>query len=483
MKRSDYLTIEETASKLGRPASWVKEQICEGKFGASLAGRQWLIPSHEVDKLLPDNPLSNQPSRIVHNFQPDRPSRKAYNARNGEKASRPNSRNEATKRSTKPPPSAKDSPAKKWKDGRPTLTQKIKELDRKFERQSTELKAAMLEYRVAVESGKKAKPPRNLLRQWKSAKAELKHLVGKASSKGLVLPSGMHIYKVLAQEAESAKKTAVGAKVPRSKPATKAAGIGGYYGGPRRMNSQETQKLPAHVEARLMILRTKQRAAAHDMRDRGKSKAARDAAELNWARARQEAEKLEHQGMRSTPPAPASPGANVTPRPVVGTVRKTKKSYPEQIGRTPASGAANDTTPKPTYTLPLGNPASGIMLVVEQPCGVRVLEALTRSLRAVSLPNAYVTCTSTGLLKKELLRTEPHSLIAIGAGAARDIDAAGYPQTLETFSAAEPGLWFSWTKSTSGLLLPSLGPALDNDAAKRSFWRSFISLKVLAPTQ
>jgi hypothetical protein len=98
---------------------------------------------------------------------------------------------------------------------------------------------------------------------------------------------------------ETVKKSAVGSKLTQAKPATTVAGIGGYYGGPSRMNSQETQKLPAHVEARLMILRSKQRAAAHDMRDRGKSKAARDAAELDWARARQEAEKLERHAAQS----------------------------------------------------------------------------------------------------------------------------------------------------------------------------------------
>ena len=114
----------------------------------------------------------------------------------------------------------------------------------------------------------------------------------KAASKGLVLPSDLHVYKVLAQGAETVKKSAGGTKLTRAKAVTTVVGIGGYYGGPSRMNSQETQKLPAHVEARLMILRTKQRAAAHDMRDRGKSKAARDAAELDWARYRQEAKKL-----------------------------------------------------------------------------------------------------------------------------------------------------------------------------------------------
>ena len=73
---------------------------------------------------------------------------------------RPNPRSEATERSRKPLPAAKNSREKKRKGSRPTLTQKIKELERKFDQQSTELKTAMLEYRVAVESGKKAEPPR-----------------------------------------------------------------------------------------------------------------------------------------------------------------------------------------------------------------------------------------------------------------------------------------------------------------------------------
>jgi hypothetical protein len=179
--------------------------------------------------MLADNSLAHQPSNVVHNFLPDRPSRKSYNSRNDEKPSRPNSRRETTERSRKTPPSAKNSRAKKRRGSRPTLTQKIKELDRKFDQQSTELKTAMLEYRVAMESGKKTKPPRNLLRQWKSAKAELKYLVAKATSKGLVLPSDLHINKVLAQEAETVNRSVDGTKPTRAKPAATVAGISGYY--------------------------------------------------------------------------------------------------------------------------------------------------------------------------------------------------------------------------------------------------------------
>ncbi|HEX2740011.1 MAG TPA: hypothetical protein VHM69_06160 [Rubrobacter sp.] len=136
------------------------------------------------------------------------------------------------------------------------------------------------------------------------------------------------------------------------------------------------------------------------------------------------------------------------------------------------------------HPAPLGDPTSGVVLVVEQPVGPRALEALERSLHAVGLPDAYVTYESTGLLAEEMQATEPHALIAIGAGAARDIDAIDYPLVRNPFSEAEPGIWFAWTKGTAGLVLPALAPALDDDATKRRFWRAFLTLRDLAsPTR
>jgi hypothetical protein len=163
-------------------------------------------------------------------------------------------------------------------------------------------------------------------------------------------------------------------------------------------------------------------------------------------------------------------------------------------GRTPRD-AAGDYREKTAYEVsrlssrikegghpaPLGVPTSGIVLVVEQPVGPRALEALKLSLQAVGLPEAYVTYESTGLLAQEIQAIEPRALIAIGVGAARDIDALDYPLTRHPFSEAEPGIWFPWTKGTAGLILPSLAPALDDDAAKRRFWRVFLTLRDLAP--
>jgi hypothetical protein len=132
------------------------------------------------------------------------------------------------------------------------------------------------------------------------------------------------------------------------------------------------------------------------------------------------------------------------------------------------------------YPAPLGDPTSGVVLVLEKPFGPRTLEALELSLQALRLEQAYVTYESTGLLAQEIQSTEPIVLVAIGAGAARDIDAIDYPLVRQPFSDAEPGVWFPWTKGTKGLLTPALAPALDDNAAKQRFWSAFLSLQIPA---
>jgi hypothetical protein len=119
------------------------------------------------------------------------------------------------------------------------------------------------------------------------------------------------------------------------------------------------------------------------------------------------------------------------------------------------------------------------VLVLEQPVGPRVLTALKRSLQAVGLPEAYLTYESTGLLALELHATGPQALVAIGTGAAHDIDALDFLLARQPFSDAEPGIWFPWTKGTAGLVLPAIVPALDDDGAKRRFWRAFLTLRDL----
>lgn len=134
------------------------------------------------------------------------------------------------------------------------------------------------------------------------------------------------------------------------------------------------------------------------------------------------------------------------------------------------------------HPLPAGDPSSGVVLVVEQPVGPRVLRALERSLDTVGLAETYVTYASTGTLTEEILATEPHALVAVGPAAAREIDALDHPLAQNSFSEAQTGAWFTWTKGTAGLALPPLASALDDDAAKRRFWRAFLRLRELAPT-
>lgn len=129
------------------------------------------------------------------------------------------------------------------------------------------------------------------------------------------------------------------------------------------------------------------------------------------------------------------------------------------------------------HPAPLGDPASGLVVVVDQPVGPRLVEALQRSLEAVKLPDSYVTWSSTGLLLEEILCLQPSVLVSIGPGSGQDIDALNYPLSQNSFSEATPGVWFPWTKSVSGLSLPGLAPALEDDAAKKTFWRAFLALQ------
>lgn len=133
------------------------------------------------------------------------------------------------------------------------------------------------------------------------------------------------------------------------------------------------------------------------------------------------------------------------------------------------------------YPAPFGDPTTGIVLVVEQPVGPRVLDALRASLLAVGLPDVYVTYASTGLLIEEILVTEPQLLVAVGPGAARDLDDLGYPLARLSFTEAGEGTPFAWTRGAIGLRLPPLVPALDHEESKRRFWRCFLVLKDLAP--
>ncbi len=137
---------------------------------------------------------------------------------------------------------------------------------------------------------------------------------------------------------------------------------------------------------------------------------------------------------------------------------------------------------KTGHPKPLGDPSSGILLVIEQPIGPRVLGAVAKSLEAVRLPEAYVTWSATGLLHKEILAVQPTILVSVGHEAARDIDALAYPLSRRLFSEATQGDWFSWTRGTSGLLLPALAPALDSEKAKKHFWRHFLALRNLPVT-
>lgn len=108
------------------------------------------------------------------------------------------------------------------------------------------------------------------------------------------------------------------------------------------------------------------------------------------------------------------------------------------------------------------------------------MEAVRRSLESVNLTGAYVTWSPAELLAEELLAANPSILVAAGPRAAREIDSIGYPLVRKPFSEATEGTLFSWTGGVTGLLLPSLAPALEDEAAKKRFWRAFLMLRSIA---
>lgn len=140
---------------------------------------------------------------------------------------------------------------------------------------------------------------------------------------------------------------------------------------------------------------------------------------------------------------------------------------------------------RPDLPYPSGDPFSGIVLVAEPAPttagSARLTDALRRSLAAVGLDAAYLTWSGADPLREELLSLEPTVLVAVGPGAARTVDDASYALVKIPFRDATEGSWFSWTRGTTGLLLPDLAPALDDPEAKRRFWRAFLALRDLAP--
>ena len=126
---------------------------------------------------------------------------------------------------------------------------------------------------------------------------------------------------------------------------------------------------------------------------------------------------------------------------------------------------------------PLGTLSFGIVLVAESPAGPRLVEAIKRSLDVINLTGTYVTWSPAELLAEELLAANPSTLVASGPQAAREIDLICYPLARQPFSEAPEGTLFSWTGATTGLLLPSLVQALDDEKAKKRFWRAFLALR------
>jgi len=296
----DYLTIQETASKIGMPTSWITEQICDGKLSATLSGRQWLISPRDVERLHLTVSAS-QKQDVVHNPQTKR-SKKQPATRGDSKPASPARKGSVV--ASKNLSSSKVRTEATFTQGT-TLTQRIKALDREFDLLSANLTRVMQAHEKSGgktggsntrNPGNKVARPKKLIHKWRTKKAELQRLVELAESKGLSLPRNLYIYEVLDRERRATERQSRPiARTRPKKPAVPVKGIEGYYAGPSGPNPTDSRKIPADVEAKLIVLRHRARAAAHDMRDRGKSLDARNVAADRWAQARLDAERLERE--------------------------------------------------------------------------------------------------------------------------------------------------------------------------------------------
>jgi hypothetical protein len=131
--------------------------------------------------------------------------------------------------------------------------------------------------------------------------------------------------------------------------------------------------------------------------------------------------------------------------------------------------------------LPMGDPASGVLLALEPPEppeSPAVLDALRRSLDNVGHSRARVVAADDRL-SPEILSGCPAAIVAVGPGAVRALDDIEYPLARSRFSEARDGEWFVWSRGAHGLSLPALAPALEDEEAKREFWRAFLALRAL----
>ncbi len=516
MGRDRYLTLEEAAQGAGKTVLWIKANLCRGELDGKLEGRRWLVSVESLRKIAPGF-SPPKPETAIRRPLPRRPSRipppETETAARDRSAPRAKRACEAPKKSGTPAPSRNGAKAEPNGGRRGAIESRVRALDGKIAKLGGLLrKEEMLEHGpVGAGRGLEGygKAAEKLRRVWEGAREERARLVS--------------VLEKL-DEAERAITGSLAPKAPSGETGGRpVGGIDGYYAG-RSETEGEPRRLAGDAisEARLLISWSRARASARSMQDRGAGRAGRAAATEGWAQARREAERIQRE-LRDGPAhqekgaeaerAVARNGSGPSKAKKKGPVRSPRASSSPPPSAPPTSGArptGKDNRPGPPHDLasvgrnttarqpsrvlrrrvegqghsvPLVDPSSGVVLVVEQPVGPRVLEALKACLEAVGLPEAYVTYASAGLLRKELLATHPHALVAVGDGGAREIDATGHPSARRAFSEAEPGVPFSWTRRTRGLLLPSLVPALDDEGAKRRFWRAFLRLKELAPPQ
>ncbi len=209
--KNDYLTLEESARMIGRPDSFLKALMSEGKLGAKLAGGRWWISVRDLEELRQNLPL--EPEKVVHNFLSDPSERPQRNSTSQVASRRSDTRTGANKNemiSVNRRGAAVTAGTKKQR--------RIRDLEREISRMRPALERIIQKRQKLISQGRVPntnKPSKELLQKWRRLQDELDRLQGKPRW-------DRHIKR---------KSTSKKSENP-SKKGRNSGGIKGYYAGP-----------------------------------------------------------------------------------------------------------------------------------------------------------------------------------------------------------------------------------------------------------
>jgi hypothetical protein len=172
--KNDYLTLEESARMLGKPNSFLKSLMSEGKLSARLAGGSWWISIRDLEELRENLQAERE---IVHNYLSAK-SEKPHQPSTFKRSSRgqPDKKTRLSKDRVAPVDGQNTAIAKESRKQR-----RIKELERRISEMKPALEKIFRKRQKMISQGRVPtinKPSLKLLRECRKLQNELDRLQG-----------------------------------------------------------------------------------------------------------------------------------------------------------------------------------------------------------------------------------------------------------------------------------------------------------------